>query len=79
MQCSPFIVRSLVHDVVDSVGGFDLEGDGLEDLHSTTKTEDDAERRLLDVVVGKTVTILHPAAGRIQVLLIRRNARIEKA
>ena len=40
-------------DVVDGVGGFDLEGDGLarqglnEDLHSTAETEDQVEGRLL--------------------------------
>ena len=40
-------------DIVDSVGGFDLEGDGLacqgldEDLHSATEAEDQVEGRLL--------------------------------
>jgi hypothetical protein len=40
------LVLDLGLDVIDSVGGLNLEGDGLprqglnEDLHSTTKTED---------------------------------------
>ena len=59
------LVLDLGLDVLDGVGGLDLEGDGLagerldEDLHSSAKTKDEVERRLLlDVVVGQGATIL---------------------
>ena len=47
------LVLDLGLDVVNGVGGFDLEGNGLarqgldEDLHSTTETEDQVESGLL--------------------------------
>jgi hypothetical protein len=47
------LVLNLRLDVVDRVGGLDLEGDGFtgqgldEDLHSTAETEDQVEGRLL--------------------------------
>ena len=59
------LVLDLSLDVVDGVGGLDLEGDGLaskgldEDLHTTAETEDQVEGRLLlDVVVLQGTTIL---------------------
>ena len=48
-----FLVLNLGLDVVDGIGGLDLEGDGLtrqgldEDLHSTAETEDEVEGGLL--------------------------------
>ena len=55
-----FLVLDLGLDVVDGVGGLDLESDGLasqgldENLHATTETEDQVQGRfLLDVVVAK--------------------------
>ena len=47
------LVLNLGLDVVDGIGGFDLEGNGFtrqgldEDLHSTAETEDQVEGRLL--------------------------------
>lgn len=56
---SPLLVLDLRLDVVDGVARLDLKRDGLtskrldEDLHTTTETKDEVERRLLlDVVVG---------------------------
>ena len=34
---------SWIFDVVDGVSRYGLEGDGLEDLHTTAKTEDEME------------------------------------
>ena len=78
--CSPFLVLYLGLDVV---GGIHFEGVGLSTLSEESISRVTAfpvrvltkmcvlPRRLLDVVVRKTVTILHPAADKIQVLLIR--------
>jgi len=53
-----FLILDLGLDVLDGVSWLDIEGDGLtsegldEDLHSTSKSEDEMEGRLLlDVVV----------------------------
>jgi hypothetical protein len=55
---------SWIFAVVDGVGAFDLESDGLsgqglnEDLHTTTETEDEMESRLLlDVVIGEGAAV----------------------
>ena len=51
------LILNLGLDVVDGIGGLHLQGDGLasqclyEDLHTTTKTEDEVESRLLLNVV----------------------------
>ena len=59
-----FLVLDLGLDVLDGVGGFDFQGDGLsgegldEDLHSSTETQDQVEGGLLlDVVIGESTTI----------------------
>ena len=46
-----------------------------EDLHTSTKAEDEMQGRfLLDVVVGQGATILKLLAGEDQALLVRWNA-----
>ena len=73
-----FLVLDLGLDIVDSVRGLDLKGDGLacesldEDLHSSTKTKDEMESALLlDVVIGKGSSVLKLLSGEDQALLIR--------
>jgi len=75
------LVLDLRFDIVDCVRGLHLEGDGLsgegldEDLHTTTKAEDEVERGLLlDIVVGQSAAILKLLAGEDQSLLVRRDA-----
>ena len=75
------LVLDLRLDIVDGVGRLDLKSDGLagegldEDLHTTAKTEDEMESRLLlDVVVAKGATVLELLASKDEALLIRRNA-----
>ena len=60
-----FLVLNLGLDVLDRVGGLDLEGDGLagqgldEDLHASAQTKDEMEGRLLlDVVIRQGTAIL---------------------
>ena len=74
------LVLDLGLDVVDGVGGLDLEGDGLageglhEDLHTTTETEDEMESGLLlDVVVGEGAAVLKLLSSEDEALLIGRN------
>ena len=44
------------------------------DLHTTTKAENQVKSRLLlDIVIGKSATVLKLLAGEDQSLLIRRN------
>ena len=76
-----FLILDLGLDIVDGIRGLNLEGDGLsgesldEDLHTTTKAEDEMKGRfLLDVVVGQGAAILKLLAGENQALLVRRNA-----
>jgi hypothetical protein len=75
-----FLVLDLSFDVFDSVCWFDIEGDGLsskglhEDLHSTSKSEDQVEGRLfLDVVIGESSSILKLLSCEDKSLLIWRN------
>ena len=77
----PFFVLNLRFHIVDRVRGFNLKGDGLagksldKDLHSSTKTQDKMQSRLfLNVVIGKSATILELLASEDESLLIRRNA-----
>ena len=74
------LVLDLRLDVVDRVRGLNLKRDSLarqgldEDLHTTAKTEDKVESRLLlDVVVGKSTTVLELLPGEDKTLLIRWN------
>jgi hypothetical protein len=71
------LVLNLALDIVDGVGRLDLECDGLagesldENLHTTTKAEDQVEGGLLlDVVVGQGATVFKLLAGEDQALLV---------
>jgi hypothetical protein len=72
-----FLILDLGLDVLNGVGGFDIEGDGLagqsldEDLHTTTEAEDQVEGGLLlDVVVGEGSTVLELLSSEDKALLI---------
>jgi hypothetical protein len=76
-----FLVLNLGLDVLNGVGGLDIEGDGLagegldEDLHTTAETEHQVEGRLLlDVVVGEGAAVLELLASEDEALLIWGNA-----
>jgi len=76
-----FLVLNLGLDIFDSVGGLDLQGDGLagqrldEDLHTTTQAQNQVKGRLLlDVVVRQRAAILKLFAGEDKTLLIWGNA-----
>merc|ERR1711874_119770 len=71
------LVLDLSLDVLDGVGRFDLEGDGLasqgldEDLHASPESENQMESTLLlDVVVGESSSVLQLLASKDQSLLI---------
>jgi hypothetical protein len=75
------LVLDFRFDVVDRVGGFDFEGDGLagenldENLHTAAKTEDQVEGALLlNVVVGEGAAIFKLLAGEDETLLVWGNA-----
>ena len=72
-----FLVLDLGLDVFDGVSWLDIEGDGLtsegldEDLHTTSKSEDQVEGRfLLDVVVRKSSSILELLSSEDKSLLV---------
>jgi hypothetical protein len=74
------LVLDLGLDILNSVRGLNVQGDGLageglhEDLHATTESEDQVEGGLLlDVVVRKSATILELLASKDESLLIGRN------
>merc|ERR1711987_31515 len=76
-----FLVLDLGLDVLNAIGGLDLEGDGLpsqsldENLHASPQPENEVKGRLLlDVVVGKSPAILQLLASEDQPLLIWWNA-----
>jgi streptomycin 6-kinase len=76
-----FLVLDLGLDIVDGIRGLNLKGNSLssegldEDLHTTTKAEDEMKGRfLLNVVVGEGAAILKLLAGENQSLLVRRDA-----
>ena len=76
-----FFVLDLSLDVVDSVGWFDVEGDGLasegldKDLHATSESKDEMESRfLLDVVVGEGSTVFELLSSEDESLLIGRDS-----
>ena len=75
-----FFVLDLGLDVLNSVCWLDIEGDGLtgesldEDLHSTSKSEDEMKSGLfLDVVVGEGSTVFELLTSEDKSLLIWRN------
>merc|ERR1711928_311555 len=72
------LVLDLSLDVLDGVGGVHLQGNGLagqglyEDLHTSTKTENQMKSRLLlDVVIGEGSTVLKLLSSEEQPLLVR--------
>jgi len=76
-----FFVLNLGLDVLNSVRGFDLKGDGLsgesldKNLHSSSKPEHKMEGRLfLDVVIGKGSAIFQLFSSENETLLIWGNS-----
>ena len=74
------LVLDLGLDILDGVCGLDVEGDGLtgegldEDLHTTSKSEDEMESGLLlDVVVGESSAVLKLLSGKDESLLVWGN------
>ena len=74
------LVLDLGLDILNSVGGVDVQGDGLageglhEDLHATAESKDQVESGLLlNVVVGEGSAVLQLLAGEDQSLLVRGN------
>ena len=72
-----FLILDLGFDVFDGVSWFDVESDGLtsesldEDLHTTSKSEDEMESGLfLDVVVGESSAVLKLLTGEDKSLLV---------
>jgi len=75
------LVLDLSLDVLNAIGGLDLESDGLagqsldEDLHASSESENQMKGGLLlDVVVGESSSVFQLLAGEDQSLLIRWNA-----
>jgi len=75
-----FLILDLGLDVLDGVSWLNIKGDGLtsegldEDLHSTSKSEDEMESGLLlDVVVGEGSSILKLLTSEDESLLIWRD------
>ena len=75
-----FLVLDLSLDVVDRVRGLDIERDSLtsqrldEDLHSSAKTKDQVQSRLLlDVVIRQSTPVLELLSGENETLLIGRD------
>merc|ERR1712019_332067 len=75
-----FLVLDLGLDVLNGVSWLDIKGDGLtsegldEDLHTTSKSENQMESGLLlDVVVGEGSAVLKLLSGEDESLLVWRN------
>ena len=75
-----FLILDLSFDVLDSISWLDIKGDGLsseglnEDLHTSSKSEDQVESGfLLDVVVREGSSILELLSSEDESLLIWRN------
>ena len=76
-----FLVLDLGLDILNSVRGLDVQGDGLaseglhEDLHTTAESKDQVKGGLLlNVVVRKSAAILKLLAGKNESLLVGRDA-----
>ena len=76
-----FLVLDLGLHVIDGVRGLDLESDGLsgksldEDLHTTSKSEDQVKSGLLlDVIIGEGAAIFELLSSEDETLLIGRNS-----
>jgi len=75
------LILDLGLDILDSIAGLYLErdrfsGQGLdENLHTASQSQDEMQSRLfLDVVVGKSSTVLELFSSKDESLLIRRDA-----
>ena len=75
------LVLNLGLHVVNSIRGLDIKSDGLtgesldENLHASTKSEDEMESRFfLDVVVGEGSAVFELLSSEDEALLIRRNS-----
>jgi len=76
-----FLILDLRLDIVDGIGRFDIEGNGLarqrlhKDLHTTAETQNQVEGRLfLNIVVGQGTTVLELLTSEDETLLIRGNS-----
>merc|ERR1739838_1007593 len=76
-----FLVLNFGFDILNAVRWFNFQRNGLasqgldENLHSSPQTENEMEcRLLLDVVVGKSATILQLLSSKDKPLLIRGNS-----
>jgi len=72
-----FLVLDLGFDIFNGISWLDIEGDGLssesldEDLHTSSKSQDEMESRLLlDVVIGESSTVLELLSGEDKSLLV---------
>ena len=72
-----FLVLNLGLDILNGVGGFDVQSDGLasesldEDLHATSEAENQVESGLLlDVVVGEGSAVFKLLSSKDETLLI---------
>jgi hypothetical protein len=72
-----FLVLNLGLDVLNGVGGFNVQSDGLssesldEDLHATSEAENQVESGLLlDVVVGEGSAVFELLSSKDETLLI---------
>jgi len=75
-----FLVLDLGFDVLNRIRRLNVKGDGLsseglnKDLHTTSETEDQMESGLfLDIVVGKSSSILKLFTSKDESLLVRRD------
>ena len=75
------LVLDLSLDVLNAIGGLDLESDGFagqsldEDLHASSESENQMKGGLLlDVVVAESATVLELLASEDQPLLVRGDA-----
>jgi len=72
-----FLILNLGLDVLNGISWLDIKGDGLtseslnEDLHTSSKSQDEMESRLLlDVVIGESSAILELLSGEDKSLLV---------
>ena len=75
------LILNLGLNVLDGVGGLDVQGDGLasqslnENLHTTAEAQDEVEGALLlDVVIRESPAVLKLLTGEDQALLVGRDA-----
>merc|ERR1719438_551450 len=76
-----FLVLDLGLDILNGIRGFNLQGDGLasqsldEDLHTSSQSENQMQGAfLLDVVIGKSSSVLELLSSKDQSLLVWGNS-----